>query len=135
MDFKRLFNALGRGILILLLFGGGMLWMTTGDLIISFKPAISFEDMLDGKEVKPGNHVAGDVAYVLDYFASETTYTEYKDGSRSSGKKSGRYYLIPTAEGYIGLKGREVDVSELDQLSDETYEYLMGGAEPSTIKL
>lgn len=134
MDFKRLLKAIRFDVILLVVFTAEILYMSAGDFIVSFKPAVSFEEMLDGKEVKAGTHVKGDIPFVIDYFATETSYTQYKDGSRSGGKKSGRYYLIPTAEGYIGLKGREADVSELEKLADETYDYLMGGAEPTTVK-
>lgn len=129
---RKLLSCLGRDILMLFLFGGMMVCMSARDAFVSFKPAVSFEDMLDGEEVKAGTHVAGNVAYVLDYFASESTYTRYKDGSRSGSKKSGNYYMIPTAMGYIGLKSRQADVSALNALSDETFEYLTSGEEPST---
>lgn len=132
MDIKKLISAFRMDVIILLVMGGVMLFQSAGDFVVSFKPAVSFEDMLDGKEVKAGSHVAGDVVYVVDYFATESTYTKRSDGSRSGDKANGRYYLIPTAEGYIGLKSREVDVAEMEKISEETYEYLMGGDEPTT---
>ncbi len=102
-------------------------------MFTSLKPAVSFQDIIDGEEVKEGTHVAGNVVYAMDYFASESSYTKYSDGSRSgSKKKSGNYYLIPTATGYIGLKSREADVSALNDLSDETFEFISCGAEPKT---
>ncbi len=134
MKIGAIFRAFNTGVLMLVMIGGMMLYLTTGDLIVSFKPAISFEDMLDenSKGVKAGQHVEGNVKYVLDYFASESTYTKYSDGSRSGSKKSGNYYLIPTVDGYIGLKSREKDVSTLNQLTEETYTYLTTGEEPVT---
>ena len=69
----------------------------------------------------------------MDYFASESTYTQRSDGSRSGDKANGNYYLIPTETGYIGLKSRQVDVADMNKLSDETYDFLLGnGAEPAT---
>lgn len=132
MDIKRLFASMNTGVIMLILFGGIMVFASGKDMIISFKPAITFEQMLDGKEVKAGSHVAGEVVYVLDYFASESTYTQRSDGSRSGDKANGNYYLIPTAEGYIGLKSRQVDVADMNRLSDETYNFLMEGTEPTT---
>lgn len=119
---------------MLLAFGGMMLYMTVPDLIVSLKPAVSFEELLeeDGRELKPGSHVKGNVVYVLDYFASESTYTRYKDGSRSGSRKSGNYYLVPATSGPFALKSRQADVQALDQLSKETYECLTSGTEPST---
>lgn len=132
MDIKKFLSGLGRDVLILLILGGIMIYQSAADLVISLKPAITFEQMLDGKEVKAGSHVAGDVIYVLDYFASQSTYTQRSDGSRSGSRKSGNYYLIPTSTGYIGLKSRQADVDALNTLTDETFEYLETGTEPTT---
>ena len=132
MDIKKLFTALGTDVIMLLLIGGFILYSSASDMVVSFKPAISFEDMLNGTEVKAGSHVEGDVIYVLDYFASESTYTQYNDGSRSADRASGNYYLIPTYDSFIGLKSRQADVAEFNKLSDETFEYLTSGTEPTT---
>ncbi len=133
MDIRRLFRCMGRGTWMLIGVGATLLYLTAADFVISIKPAVSFEDMLDGKEVKVGSRVAGEVVFAMDYFASESTYTRYEDGSRSGSRKSGNYYLIPTAEGYIALKSRQADVSALDALSEETFEYMNNGPEPSTV--
>lgn len=128
---KRLFRIFGRDVLVLLMFGGVILYTSFSDFMISLKPAVSFEDMLDGEKVKEGDHVAGNVLYALDYFASQSSYTRYKDGSRSGNRKTGNYYLIPVSDGgFIGLKSREADVTALNKLSDETFENLEGGPEP-----
>lgn len=132
MDIKKFLDGFGRDVLLLLMFGVIMIYLNGYDAVVSLKPAISFEDMLDGTEVKAGSHVAGNVAYALDYFASESTYTRYRDGSRSTDRKSGNYYLIPTSTGFIGLKSRQVDVSALNKLSDETFEFLTSGTVPTT---
>lgn len=101
-------------------------------MIVSLKPAVSFEDMLDDKEVSPGTHVSGDVVYTLDYFASESTYTKRSDGSRSGSRKSGNFYLVPTSTGYIAVKCRQADVEAFNKLVDETFEFLSTGTEPTT---
>ena len=132
MDIKKLLTAMGTDVIMLLLIGGFILYSSASDMVVSFKPAISFEDMLNGTEVKAGSHVEGDVIYVLDYFASESTYTQYNDGSRSADRASGNYYLIPTYDSFIGLKSRQVDVADFNKLSDETFEYLTSGTEPTT---
>ena len=115
MDIKKLFRSIGRDTLMLLVLGGMLIYLSAEDFVVSFKPAVSFQDMLEGTKVKEGSHVAGDVVYSLGYFASETTYTKYKDGSRSGDRKNGNYYLIPTAEGFVGLKSRQADVAGLDK--------------------
>ncbi len=132
MDIKKLFSALGTNVIMLLLAGGLVLYLSVPDFVVSFKPAVSFEDMLDGKEVKAGSHVAGDVPYALGYFASETTHTEYSDGSRSGDRASGNYYLIPTYDSFIGLKSRQADVADFNRLTDESYEFMVSGTEPTT---
>lgn len=132
MDIKKLFGAFGKEVLILLLFGCIALYESAADMVISLKPAVSFQDMLDGREVRPGTHVKGDVIYAFDYFASQSTYTKRSDGSRSGSKKSGNYYLIPVADGYIGLKSRQADVDALNQLTEETFHFLETGEEPTT---
>ncbi len=132
MSIRRLLESFGWGIFMLFMMGGILLYQGAPLMLTSFKPAVSFEDLLDGKEIKAGSHVEGNVAYVLGDFASESTYTKRQDGSRSGDRKNGKYYLIPTANGFVGLKGRQADVEVLDQLSDETYEYLQYGTEPTT---
>jgi len=132
MSIRRLFGSLNTAIIMLLMTGGILFGLDAKDFVISLKPAVSFEDMLDGKEVKVGSHVEGNVVYCLDYFASESSYTRYKDGSRSGDRASGNFYLLPTANGYIGLKSRQADVAALDQLTEETFAMLDGGAEPTT---
>ena len=49
MKIGNVFRSLGTEVIMLLLFGGMMLYMNAADLVVSFKPAVSFEDMLDGK--------------------------------------------------------------------------------------
>lgn len=132
MDIRKLFGAFGKDVLILLVMGGVLLFQSAPDFFVSLKPAVSFADMLEGKEVKAGTHVAGDVIYVLDYFASESTYTQRQDGSRSGSRASGNYYLIPTAEGFVGLKSRQADVATLNAITDETFSYMETGVEPVT---
>ena len=135
MDIKKLIHCIRKDVLILLAAGGIVLYQTAPDIVACIRPAISFQDMLDGEEVKPGSRIAGNVVYSFDSFATESTYTRYSDGSRSGSRKSGKYYLLPMADGFIGLKCRQVDVAAMDQLTDETYEILMSsdsGAKATT---
>ena len=130
MKFKYILGGINWGVIMLIAFGGIMLFQAIPEDIISLKPAISFEDMLDEEtEIKAGARVSGKVPYVFDVFASEETYTRYKDGSRSGGKASGAYYLVPTADAFIAIKGRQADVGVLDDLIDETWNYLLTGEE------
>lgn len=132
MKLKYILGGINWGVIMLLAFGGIMLYQSIPADIISLKPAISFEDMLDERtEIKAGAHVSGKVPYVFDVFASEKTYTRYSDGSRSGSRASGAYYLVPTADAFIAMKGRQVDVETLDDLIDETWDYMLTGVEPS----
>ena len=133
MKFKYILGGINWGVIMLIAFGGIMLFQAIPEDIISLKPAISFEDMLDEEtEIKAGAHVSGKVPYVFDAFASEETYTRYSDGSRSGSKASGAYYLVPTADAFIAIKGRQADVGVLDDLIDETWDYLLTGEEPTS---
>ena len=72
MKFKYILGGINWGVILLVLFGGMMLFQSIPEDIIALKPAISFEDMLEeGTEVKAGAHVSGKVPYVFDAFASE----------------------------------------------------------------
>ena len=133
MKIGNLIRSLNTGVLALLAFGGMLLYMCAADLVVSFKPAVSFEELLEeGKELKPGSHVEGTVVYALDYLAYESAYTKRSDGSRSGSRKSGNYYMIPAATGCFALKCRQADVDALNSLSEETFDYMMSGTEPST---
>ncbi len=129
---KHIFRGINWGVIMLFAIGGMLLFQSIPEDIIALKPAISFEELLEeGTQVKAGDHVSGKVPYVFDTFASEETYTQYKDGSRSAGKASGMYYLVPTADAFIAMKGRQADVEVLDGLIEETWTYMMTGEEPA----
>ncbi len=129
---KNLLRAFSFNILFMFAIAGMVLYQSGPLMFTTLMPAVSFQDMLDGKEVKKGTHVKGDVVYSFDYFASESTYTKRSDGSRSGSRKSGNYYLLPTSTGFIALKCRQDDVAALDKLTEETFEFLASGAEPAT---
>ena len=84
---KKFFSCFNKGSLVLFIFGILIICLSAVDMFTSLKPAVSFQDIIDGEEVKEGTHVAGNVVYAMDYFASESSYTKYSDGSRSGSKK------------------------------------------------
>ena len=130
---KHIFKSLNMAVILLFVFGGMLVWNSVPEVIIALKPAVSFDDMLDEEtELKAGMHVSGQVPYVLDSFAEESTYTRNSDGSRTGSKASGKYYMVPTASSFIAMKSHQTDVKTLDKLVDETWDYMMGGAEPTT---
>lgn len=133
MDIRRIFRSCRRDVLLLLLFGGMLISLSFTEFIASLRPAVSFQELLEGREIREGSHVAGNVVCAFDYFASKSSYTRYKDGSRSGDKKSGNYYLIPgSSMEFMGLKSRQADVNALNRLSKETFDYLADGPEPKT---
>ena len=48
---KRLFRVFGRDVLVLLFFGGVIIYTSFPNFVISLKPAVSFVDMLEGVKV------------------------------------------------------------------------------------
>lgn len=128
---RKLFSSLTRISLALLIIGASSILVNFEHFVTSFRPAVSFQDLLDGEQVQKGNHVAGDVIYSFPPFASETTYTEHKDGSESE-RASGNFYIIPTAEEFISLKTDQDLVESMDILTNETIEFFETGSEPTT---
>ena len=130
---KNIIKSINMGIIMLFVFGGILIWTSFPNAVVGLKPAVSFDDLLDEDiELKSGMHISGQVPYVLDYFATESTYTQYNNGSRTGDRANGRYYLVPTYDGFIAMKGAQKDVDVLDDLIDETWIYLMDGTEPTT---
>lgn len=86
--------------------------------------------MLSDEEITSGLHVEGDICIVLDTFATEETYTENKDGSRTPSKISGYYYIIPVGmETYIGVEGKPDNRSDFTKVDDATWAWLYGETE------
>lgn len=122
---------ISRAGLVLLLIGVGLMAVSLGDTITSFKEARSFEDVLENGAA-PGDHVAGRVPYLLDVFATMQTYTENtKTGATTPKKTSFQYYVLPGGEGYLGLSVGSQRIAQADKLVDQTYDYLMGGDAPT----
>ena len=122
---------ISRAGLVLFILGVACLWISLGDTIISFKQAKDFEELLDAGAA-PGDHVSGDVIFLLDPFASMQTWTEdSKTGSTTPKKTSSQYYVVPGGEGYMGLTVNSKNFSAADTLVDQTYDYLDGGDVPA----
>lgn len=122
---------ISRAGLVLVILGMACLWISLGDTIISFKQAKDFEDILDDG-VAAGDHVEGEVIFLLDPFASMQTWTENsKTGSTTPKKTSSQYYVVPISVGYAGLTVNSKDFSVADKLVDQTYDYLTDGTMPT----
>lgn len=130
---KKIFASLNRLNLGFLILGITLMSMFFSEFVSSFYPVISFEDLLDGVEIKKGSHVEGNVLMAFEPFASETTYTKNKSGQTTSTKASGNYYVIPMGyDNFIGLKTNQSHVSAMNRLVNETYNFFDGGLEPTT---
>lgn len=124
---------ISRAGVVMVLFGVVLLGFSLGDTVTSFKTAKSFDVALEDG-LQPGDHVSGQVPYLLDYFSSLQTWTENRsNNSRTPAKTSARYYVLPAGENYAGLRVGSKDIPTAGKLVDETYGYLNGGADPSTV--
>lgn len=117
--------------LALAILGIALFCVSLGDTIISLKSPKSFDDVLAG-DVAAGDHISGQVSFLLDSFASEQTWTENRStGSVTPKKTSRRYYVLPAGEGYMGLSIGGTSMSDAEKLVDQTYGWLSGGALPT----
>ncbi|MCI8401901.1 MAG: hypothetical protein HFI38_07410 [Lachnospiraceae bacterium] len=117
--------------LVLFLAGTALLYLSLPDTIISFKPPKSFEDVM-ATGGSAGDHVQGQVPFLLDSFAVEQTWTENRSNNSVTPKKNSRYYFVlPADDGYLGVSVGSSSSSEAKKLADQTYGYLSGGAMPS----
>lgn len=132
MRAEKIFAGFSRGVLILLTVGVVLATLSGGWGIPALKSAQDFGYLLDNP-AKPGMHIKGDVCYTYECFASEETYTQRSDGTRSAGKLSSYYYAIPTWDGVIGLRVPADDYRDMESLLSETVAYLENGTEPSTV--
>lgn len=127
----RFLNRISAKGLLLLVIGIGLLAVSLGDTVTSFKPARSFEDVL-AEGASAGDHVAGRVPCLLDSFATLETWTENRsNNSRTPAKTSSRYYVFPSSECFYGLTVHSSGFSAAGKLVDQTYGALSGGAEPT----
>lgn len=127
---KKLMKSMNVGFLMLFAVGMVLIIPSFSGFVTSFQPSVSFEDLLNGREIKIGSHISGDVVYALDYFAADRTYQKNKAGAIVVNKKAGNYYIIPAAEGFLGLKTAKSQHTDFDKLTDETYTFLKGGQKP-----
>ena len=128
---ENVIRKISRAGLVLLLVGGVLLGISLGDTIVSFKEARSFEDVLESG-ASAGDHVAGQVPYLLDAFANMQTYSENTTTHATTPKKTTfQYYVLPGGEGYLGLRVNSQSIPQANKLVDQTYDYLMGGGAPT----
>lgn len=128
---KKLIYSLSSRVLVFFAAGMILILFSFSGFITSFLPPVTFEDLLEGKEIKTGSHIKGDVIYALDYFASDNTYEKNSEGFIIPRKNSGNYYIIPFNSGYLGLKTDRSHIMAFDKLTEETYLFLKGGPKPN----
>ena len=109
----------------------GLLFISLSDTLASFGTPKDFGDLIDGT-VEVGDRVCGDIYYALDYFAIEQSWTERSDGSRTAKKTSAYYYIIPAGDDFAAIEINASKGTSMEKLSEETWEYLMGGDDTVT---
>ena len=127
-----LFNV-SRGIAILFVAGLAMMIVASQWGLMVLKEPVDFEMLLE-QEPEKGMHVKGDVIFAYDCFATEDGYTERSDGKMVKIEKGYEYYILP-AEGevpFVVLQSFAADSKKMSTLADETWDYMYGGAEPTT---
>lgn len=69
-----------------------------------------------------GKYVEAKIAYVYDYFLEEETYEKHKDGSRSEGEVTARYYITDVnLSQYIALRAEGSELmNKFDVVLDNT---------------
>lgn len=126
---KKSFNL--RLVLILAVLGGFLVYQSASDFISSFQTPVGVWD-LTADSLKPGQRVSGNIDTLLDAFSEEITTRTDRSGSSSS--QTAKYYVLPVGEKeYIALRGAKKDTQILDQIVDETYEYLISGTVGDTV--
>ena len=122
---------ISRAGLVLALLGVFLLGVSLGDTITSFKTPRSFEDVLENGAA-PGDHVSGQVLFLMDAFANEQTWTENRQTHSTTPKKtSAQYYVLPGGEDWLGLRVSSQNISAADKLVEQTYAYLTDGSMPT----
>lgn len=105
--------------------------ISKGDFPQIILPSHDYEYVLSNG-IKSGQHIKGEIFYSLGSFASKETYTQYEN-SRTPSKTNGYYYIVPVGEyGMAAVYIYKDDVAAMEQLTEETYNYLMGGEMPQT---
>ncbi len=127
-QLKRILRTLSLQKILLAAIGIYMIYFSAGDMITFIKPAKDFEDVLAG-DVSVGDHIDGDVLYLLDYFSTEESWTENSNGSVTPRETSAYYYIVPGSTSYLGLKVKSSDRSAAASVANETYSYLSGASQ------
>lgn len=125
----RVISSISRGMIILLVIGGMLIYMSGAMFLTSLKPSKSFDDLWQTTPEK-GMHIKGDVMLSYECFSYEETWRE-NNGSRTKAKTSAYYYAVPLKDTVIALEVPTSDYDAMENLVDNTFHYLYeDGAEP-----
>ncbi len=106
-----------------------MLFNSVPEWITTMKSPVDFTE-IDDSEIRSGLHVQGDVFALLDSYASEQTWTENKDGSRTPKVTSKVYYIIPAgSQSFVGIACDAGSTRPYNAICDATMDYLWGETE------
>ena len=125
----RVISSISKGMIILLVIGGMLIYMSGAMFLTSLKPSKSFDDLWQTTPEK-GMHIKGDVMLSYECFSYEETWRE-NNGSRTKAKTSAYYYAVPLKDTVIALEVPTSDYDAMENLVDNTFHYLYeDGAEP-----
>lgn len=129
---KSFLKGLSRFYFSLILLGVILAGMSFSHVVVSFRPPVSFDELVNGAEVKTGSHVEGELTACLPPFASQTTTQAYY-GTAVGAPSSRSFYLVPVTGGFLGLKAFEIQTEAMDALVRETAAYLGGTGEITSV--
>lgn len=125
----RVISSISKGMIILLVIGGMLIYMSGAMFLTSLKPSKSFDDLWQTTPEK-GMHIKGDVMLSYECFSYEETWRE-NNGSRTKAKTSAYYYAVPLKDTVIALEVPTSDYDAMENVVDNTFNYLYeDGAEP-----
>lgn len=105
--------------------------IVSGDFPYILMPSHDYSYVLENG-IKNGQHIKGEIFYSIEGFASKESYTQYET-YRTASETDGYYYVIPVGEyGMAAIYVHKDDVAAMERLTEETYNYVMGGEVPQT---
>lgn len=129
---KLFFKGTTRFYLALLFLGILLAAISFSDVVASFRPPVDFADLLDGVAVQKGSHIEGELVACFPPFASQSK--SYSYGGTAVGAESNRnFYLVPTADGFLGLQALQSQTEQMDALARETAAQLNGTGQITSV--
>lgn len=109
---------------------GALAFGGLSEFTAQFKPSVDYETA-QGSEYEAGRLFKGDIYAVLDSFASYETWEEDNFTGKVSNKKTTHeYFIVPAGDyEYIAVKVKSGEADAFYDISDATYDWLMGETE------